>query len=85
MNITRGVSHDHILSRGFKVFETIEGNDMGQMSWSIPQYQNEKCKIVGGYWVWKVEDNNGKELLMGWWNSDEEFDREMSKLDMIKI
>lgn len=87
MNITTdkagAVSHKHILSKGFEVFETMDGNDMGQMSWSIPQYKNEKCVIVGGYWHWKVKDNNGRELFGGWWNSNEEFDNTLSDLNLL--
>lgn len=76
------VDHEHILNRGFKVFDTIVGNDMG-MSWSIPQYKNSKCTIIGGYWHWKIKDNSGKELFGGWWNSNEEFDRTVEDLNLV--
>lgn len=86
MNITKDsagvVSPKHILSKGFEVFETMDGNDMGQ-SWSIPQYKNEKCVIVGGYWHWRVVNNNGRELFGGWWNTNEEFDKTMTDLGLI--
>lgn len=81
-NSAGSVDHEHILSKGFKVFKTIEGSDQG-LSWSIPQYKNEKCTIEGGYWHWKVKDNEGNELFGGWWNSNEEFDKTMINLGLI--
>jgi hypothetical protein len=87
MNITRNdagsVGGKYILSKGFKVFDKIEGNDMGQCEWSIPQYKNSKCTITGGYWHWKVKDNDGNELFGGWWNSNEEFEKTMTELGLI--
>lgn len=77
------VTGEHILSKGFKVFKTIEGNDMGQMSWSIPQYENTKCKIEGGYWHHTVSNHKGQKLWEGWWNSNEEFDQVMEELDLL--
>lgn len=76
------VTDEHIKSRGFVVFETIEGNDMGQMEYSIPQYTNGKVKIVGGYWTWYVKDMEGKTLWEGWWNSNDEFDETMKQLNI---
>ena len=78
------VTGKHIESRGFKVFDTIEGNDMGQMSYSMPQYQNEKVQILGGYWNYVVKDiKTGQKLWEGWWNSNDEFDTTMAKLGAV--
>lgn len=75
------VTHKHIESRGFKVFETREINDMGQSTIQMPQYQNDKVKICGGYWSYTVRDTKtGKEIWQGWWNSNEEFDLTMAEL-----
>lgn len=74
------VTNKHIQSKGFIIFDTIEGNDMGQMDYSIPQYKNDKYKIVGGYWNWTIQDLNGKKLWEGWWNSNEEFDETLNSL-----
>jgi len=79
---TGSVDGDFILSKGFKIFNKIEGNDMG-CEWFIPQYKNEKCTITGGYWHWVVKDNDGNELFDGWWNSNEEFEKIMTDLGMI--
>lgn len=77
------VTDAHIESRGFKVFNTMEGRDIDS-SWSIPQYQNEKVRIVGGYWNWSVIDRvSGKELWSGWWNSNDEFDQTMREIGAI--
>ena len=56
---------------------------MGQMSWEIPQYKNDKCFITGGYWEWIVKDIKGKVLFIGWWNSNEEFDKTMQELELL--
>lgn len=78
------VTDKHIESRGFKVFDTIEGNDMGQMSYSMTQYQNDKVQILGGYWNYVVKDTKtGQKLWGGWWNSNEEFDATMIELGAI--
>lgn len=78
------VTGKHIESRGFKVFDTIEGNDMGQMSYSMPQYQNDKVQILGGYWNYVVKDiKTGQKLWEGWWNTNEEFDATMTELGAI--
>ena len=78
------VTGKHIESRGFKVFDTIEGNDMGQMSYSMPQYQNDKVQILGGYWNYVVKDiKTGQKLWEGWWNSNEEFDVTMTELGAV--
>jgi chitinase len=77
------VDHEHILSQGFKVFETMKGNDMGQMTWEIPQYERKSdgLKIVGGYWSWQVKDKYGNILIEDiWWNTNEEFDQTMNEL-----
>ena len=78
MNILKGsagyVTGEHIKKSGFSVFEVIKGNDMGQMSYEIPQYTDGKVKITGGYWNWVVSDMDGNQLFSGWWNSNEEFD-----------
>lgn len=68
------VSEHHILSKGFEIFETIEGNDMGQMSYEIPQYTNGYITINGGYWNYVIKDKDGVVLFDGWWNSNDEFD-----------
>jgi len=75
------VSHEHILSKGFRVFETMKGNDMGQMEWEIPQYSNGSIVITGGYWNWVVKDAEGQALWEGWWNSNDEFDEVMNTLN----
>ena len=68
-------SENHILNSGFEVFDTIEGNDMGQMSFSLPQFKNSRMKITGGYWNYTIKDIKTEEKLWeGWWNSNEEFD-----------
>jgi hypothetical protein len=77
------VTENHILGKGFIVFGIIEGNDMGQMSYSMPQYQNNKCKILGGYWNYTVKNNKDEKVWEGWWNSNEEFDNTMIDLGMI--
>jgi len=78
------VDDKHILKNGFKVFETIEGNDMGQMGYSLPQYQNDKFKILGGYWNYSVVDRKTENKLWeGWWNSNEEFDKTISELEKL--
>lgn len=82
-NEAGAVEGEHILKQGFEVFDTIEGNDMGQMSWSIPQYRNHKCTITGGYWSWKVSDLKGKELIRCWWNTNEEFNQTMKEFDLL--
>lgn len=56
---------------------------MGQLFWSIPQYTNEKCVIIGGYWNWIVKDHKGNELFSGWWNSNDEFDITMAELGIV--
>lgn len=77
------VKDEHIISKGFRVFEKIGGNDMGQMEWEIPQYTNDKVKITGGYWTWCVTDMNGQKLWEGWWNTNEEFDVTMAELGAV--
>tara|TARA_R110000822_G_scaffold248615_1_gene376224 strand:- start:1 stop:267 length:267 start_codon:yes stop_codon:yes gene_type:complete len=78
------VTRKHIESVGFEVFDTIEGTDMGQMDYSMPQYQNDKVKITGGYWNYIVKDiKTGQKLWEGWWNSNDEFDGTMSELKAI--
>jgi len=77
------VKDEHIISKGFKVFDTIKGNDMGQMEWEIPQYTNGKVKIVGGYWNWVVKNMEGQKLWEGWWNSNDEFDATMTELGAV--
>jgi hypothetical protein len=74
-NEAGSVEHSHILSKGFEVFNTIGGNDMGQMEWEIPQYTNGKLKITGGYWNWIVTNMKNEKLWEGWWNTNEEFDK----------
>ena len=88
MNITNdkagAVSHEHILKRGFKVFETIEGSDMGQMSWSMPQFKNDKIRILGGYWNYVIKPlNSNKTIWEGWWNSNEEFDETINEINKV--
>ena len=77
------VTEKHILSKEFEVFDTIEGNDMGQMSYSMPQYKNQKCKILGGYWNYVVENNNDEKVWEGWWNCNDEFDKTMTDLGLM--
>jgi hypothetical protein len=73
------VTEEHIKSKGFEVFDTIEGNDMGQMIYSMPQYQNDKVQILEGYWHYVVKDRKtGQKLWEGWWNSNKEFDETMN-------
>lgn len=74
------VTHAHILSRGFEVFETIEGCDMGQIHYSMPQFDNGTIKILGGYWNYKIKDKADNILFDGWWNSNEEFDETINML-----
>jgi hypothetical protein len=78
------VTNEHILSSGFKVFETIKGNDMGQSSFSLPQYENDQFKILGGYWNYVIKDLNDKTLWEGWWNSNEEFDETINQLSALE-
>jgi len=77
------VTAKHILSKGFEVFNTIEGNDMGQMIYLMPQYKNANCKILGGYWNYVVKDNDDITIWEGWWNSNCEFDKTMSDLGLL--
>jgi hypothetical protein len=87
MNIRKdasgAVKDEHIISKGFRVFDKIGGNDMGQMEWEIPQYTNDKVKITGGYWTWYVTDMNGQKLWEGWWNTNDEFDGTMAELGAV--
>lgn len=78
------VTKEHIVNCGFEVFKTLEGSDMGQMTFSLPQYKNKKCKILGGYWNYIIQDHKGKKLWEGWWNSNEEFDKTMLELNLLK-
>ena len=64
------VTGDHIKSKGFEVFDTLRGNDMGQMEYELPQYTNGQIKITGGYWNWIIRDMDGNKLWSGWWNSN---------------
>lgn len=84
MNITNNsagyVSDEHIKSKGFKVFDVIEINDMGQTTYSLQQFKNDKFQIIGGYWNYVIKDLNGNKLWDGWWNSNEEFDETITKL-----
>jgi hypothetical protein len=77
------VTSKHILSKGFRIFDTIEGNDMGQMSYSMPQYKNDKCEILGGYWNYVIKDNKDQQVWEGWWNSNAEFDKTLIDLGMM--
>jgi hypothetical protein len=74
------VNHNHILSKGFEVFDIIKGNDMGQMEYEIPQYSNGKLKIIGGYWNWVIKNEKNEKLWEGWWNSNEEFNETIKEL-----
>ena len=75
------VTDEHIKKQGFEVFNTIEGNDMGQMSYSMPQYKNSKYRILGGYWNYIIKDiKTDRKLWEGWWNSNEEFDETIKNL-----
>lgn len=57
---------------------------MGQISYSMPQYQNDKVQILGGYWNYVVKDiKTGEKLWEGWWNSNEEFDATMAELGAV--
>lgn len=74
------VTQKHIKSKGFEVFEIIEGFD-----YALPQYHNDKFQIVGGYWNWIVKDiKTGEKIWNGWWNSNDEFDQTMSELLKLK-
>lgn len=76
------VSHEHILSKGFWVYDYMRGNDQGQMEWEIPQYTNGKYFIQNGYWTWNILDAHEKEIMRIWWNSNEEFDKTFEELDV---
>ena len=84
MNIRRSdagiVSNEYILSKGFTVYETIKGNDMGQMEYELPQYTNGEITIEGGYWTYFIKDKAGNCLWEGWWNSNDEFDNTLNNL-----
>jgi len=58
---------------GFHIFHTIEGNDMGQMGWSLPQYKKGNITITGGYWTYDLS-YKGEKVFSGWWNSKEELE-----------
>jgi hypothetical protein len=76
------VSHEHIISKGFTVFETTEGSGMCGESWSIPQYTNGKIYIMGGYWTWYIRKTpQGDDLFDGWWNTNEEFDNTLEQIN----
>ena len=85
MNIRKAsagyVTEDHILSYGFHVFDTIKGNDMGQMEYVLPQFQKGEWTIEGGYWNYVVRKNKEK-VWEGWWNTNEEFDATMDELNI---
>ena len=75
------VTDEHIKSKGFEVFKVIKGEEMGQMSWEMPQWEDDKLQIVGGYWHYRVILKETDEVLWeGWWNSNEEFDETMNNL-----
>jgi len=40
------VTHQDFLDLGFKIFDTIDGNDMGQCSYSMPQWVKDKIEIT---------------------------------------
>lgn len=73
------VTQKHIESKGFHVFETIEGS--GMENYTMPQYKNDKIKILGGYWTYYITDMKGKSLWEGWWNSNEEFDTTIAEIE----
>lgn len=85
MNITTdkagSMSSKHILDKGFEMYETIEGCDMGQLYYSMPQYKNNKYTITGGYWHYKVKNLKNEVVWEGWWNSNEEFDQTFKELN----
>lgn len=74
-------------NNGFVVFDVIKGSDMGQSSYELPQYKNSKCKVVGGYWEWKIIDlSTDKEVFKGWWETLvelKEFEYKMNKFNLI--
>lgn len=74
------VKIEHILSKGFEIYDTIVGDDMGQMSYELPQFKNDKYFIKGGYWNYVITDLEGKELFSGWWETNEEFDRTLEEI-----
>jgi len=79
------VTDEHIKKSGFFVFDTIEESDMGQSSYSMPQWTNGKIKILGGYWNYIIEDAfTGQKLWDGWWNSNEEFDKTIAEINNSK-
>lgn len=71
----------HILSKGFEIYDTIEGNDMGQMSYSLPQFKNDKYYIKGGYNIYSLQDLEGNELWRGWWKDNKEFDETFKNIE----
>jgi len=79
-NEAGSVTHEYILKSGFKVFDEIKGNDMGQMTYEMPQYTNGKIKILGGYWNYSIVDMENNILWSGWWNSNGEFDEVIKSL-----
>lgn len=75
------VSQDHIEKSGFEIFATIDGSDMGQMCYSLPQFTNGDIQIIGGYWNYIIKDiKTGKKLWEGWWNSNKEFDETIKNI-----
>lgn len=83
-NQAGSVDHEHILSHGFEVYKVIKGNDMGQMTYEMPQYKRKSdgLKITDGYWGYDIEDKDGNILVEYiWWNSNEEFDQTMKEIE----
>jgi hypothetical protein len=76
------VTNEHILKSGFKLDEENTYIEMGQGSYTLTDYSKyDKLFLTGGYWTYYIKDKNGKTLFEGWWNSNDEFDETISKLE----
>lgn len=82
-NDAGAVSESHIKSRGFSVYKIIEGSDMEQSSFSLPQFTNGELTIKGGYWNYSIY-KDGKSVFDGWWNTNEEFDETLREISAKK-
>ncbi len=76
------VTGKYILESGFKIDKENIYSDMGQGSYTLTDYsKNNKLFLTGGYWTYYIKNKQGDLLFEGWWNSNEEFDNTIIKLE----
>jgi hypothetical protein len=65
-----------------KVDEENTYSDMGESSYTLTDYsKDDKLFLTGGFWTYYIKDKKGKTLFEGWWNSNDEFDETIRKLE----